>query len=65
MTLKVTYETVESPDGYPKEFKAIKGKPRTKRERHVYAAHARAVKEAQDDLIEMIEDCGCSVERVE
>jgi len=62
VTLNVTYET-ENPDGYPEEFYAIKGRPKTKRERHVFAAHSRAVKLAEEELIKHLEDEDLQVER--
>ena len=56
MTLKVTIK-VDDPDGYPKEFKAIEpGGSRTKREKQVLIAHARALRAAEDEVIEMIKD---------
>ena len=65
MTLKVTIK-VDNPDGYPKDFKELKsGELRNKRAKRVLVAHARGVKAAQDEIIELIEAQGLWVEKVD
>ena len=61
--LQVTLK-VKNPDGYPDEFDAIEdGKPKTKRERQVLVAYARAVKAAQEQIVELIEEEGLKVKQ--
>jgi len=56
MTVEITYK-VKSPDGYPDEFNEIKpGQAKTKRERQVVVSYARAIKTAEDEVLELLRD---------
>ena len=56
VTLDVTIK-VKNPDGYPDEFDKIEpGGTRNKREKQVLVAHARAVRAAEKEVIDMIKE---------
>ena len=70
MTVKITVE-VDDPDGYPDEYNAvqeyahIEGDKKSKRERHVLASHAVAVRGARGSVYALLEELDLDIEMVD